>query len=325
MLVPARLEDMRGAAGSSANPVTHSADGFVLMARAKDGSTFPVDVALSTHETHAGVIGLSIRDVSEVVRATREREELEHQLRRSRLESIGLLVGGVTHDFNNLLAGIMGFGTLVQDQLREIAEQDPGVALGQVEKDVEQILQTTEKAASITRQLLLFGRQEVVEPQALDVNVTVEGMEDLLRRTIGEEILLETELGAGLPSVHLDPGHFEQTLMNLVVNARDAMPTGGRLCIETCEVSLEPAAATAKGVSAGAFVVLSVTDTGAGMTAEVAGRAFDPYFTTKPRGEGSGLGLAAVYGIVVESGGHVGLRSSPGEGTTVDVYLPADG
>ena len=325
LLVPARLEDMRGAERSLPDPAAIPVDGFVLTARAKDGSTFPVDVALSSYETDAGVIGLSVRDISDAVQAAREREELEHQLRRTRLESIGQLVGGIAHDFNNLLAGIMGFATLVKEQLHEIGARDPDVVLDQVAQDVDQILQTTERAASVTRQLLLFGRQEVARPQALDVNKIVGGMEDLLQRTIGEEIRLVTDLGEELPSVHLDPGHFEQTLMNLAVNARDAMPSGGDLSIETGEVSLEPAAATAKGVSAGPFVILSVTDSGTGMTADVAARAFDPYFTTKPRGEGSGLGLAAVYGIVAQSGGHVGLRSAPDEGTTVDVYLPAFG
>jgi PAS domain S-box-containing protein len=324
VLVPVRVEDIQAedlnGGGNHASRPTNG--GLVLTARNKDGRDFPVDIALSSQETEEGIIGVSVRDISDAVRVSREKELLEQRLGRSRLESLGQLVGGIAHDFNNLLAGIMGFSTLAQDELREITRRDPGDAVAQVAKDVDQIVEATERAEILTRQLLRFGRQDVVQPQALDVNQIVLGMEDLLRRTIGEEIRFVTQLDSPLGSVHMDPSHFEQTLMNLAVNARDAMPAGGTLTVRSGETTFDTAAAAAQGIDPGKYVLLCISDTGTGMTPEVVEHAFDPYFSTKPRGEGSGLGLAAVYGVVVQAGGLVTL-SSDEEGTTVDVYLPA--
>lgn len=327
ILVPVDVRDIHaGARGPVANRATRpNASGLELTARHKDGTDFPVDISMSSQETEDGIIGVSVRDITEVIRAAQERERLEEQLGRTRLESIGQLVGGIAHDFNNLLAGIMGFSALAQEQLEELAGHEGGDAFRQVSKDVNQIILATERAATLTRQLLLFGRQDVTQPQTLDLNQILSGMEDLLRRSIGEDIRLVIDLAVPLGRVHMDPGHFEQTLMNLAVNARDAMPDGGELSMSTSEVVLDAATAAAEGVDPADYVVLTISDTGTGMPPEVINRAFEPYFTTKPRGEGSGLGLATVHGIVAQSGGHMAIRSLMGHGTTVDVYLPSVG
>lgn len=324
VLVPVRVKDIQAVELESRRnrASKQPKGGIVLTARDKDGRDFPVDIALSSEETEEGIIGVSVRDISETVRVSREKELLEQQLGRSRLESIGQLVGGIAHDFNNLLAGIMGFSTLAQGELREIVLRDPGNAVAQIVKDVDQIVETTQRAEVLTRQLLRFGRQDVVEPQVLDVNQIVRGMESLLRRTIGEEIQLVTELSPSPGCVQMNPSHFEQTLMNLVVNARDAMPEGGSLTIVGSETTFDAVTAAEQGIEPGRYVLLSFTDTGTGMTPDVIEHAFDPYFSTKPRGEGSGLGLAAVYGVVVQAGGLVTLHSDR-DGTTVAVYLPA--
>jgi PAS domain S-box-containing protein len=297
--------------------------GLKLTARHRDGTEFPVDIALSSLETSEGIIGVSVRDISDQIREAREKERLEQQLGRSRLESIGQLVGGIAHDFNNLLAGIMGFSKLVQEQLKEIADRDPDPAMDQVANDVEQIIRATERAASLTRELLLFGRQEVVQPQTLDLNAVVSGMEDLLRRAIGVQIGLVISPAPFLSAIYMDEGHLEQVLMNLVVNARDAMPSGGTISVRTGDKTLDDAYAAKHSVKPGNYVTLSVSDEGSGMPPEVIERAFEPYFSTKPRGEGSGLGLATVFGIVTQAGGDIAIRSKIGLGTTVDIHLPA--
>jgi CheY-like chemotaxis protein len=235
---------------------------------------------------------------------------------------VGQLVGGISHDFNNLLAGIMSFSRLIQDELKGIAITSPTVDLDQVGHDVQQIVRATERAGSLIRQLLLFGQQNVVAPQILDMNSVVSDMVDLLRRTLGEQTHLVTDLTKPLGSVCVDVSHFEQILMNLVVNAGDAMPSGGSLSLRTYERTLDEAYAEANGIEAGEYVALSVSDTGSGMLPEVIERAFEARFSTKPAGEGSGLGLATVYGIVTGSGGHISIDSEMGEGTTVTVYLP---
>lgn len=297
--------------------------GLELNARRKDGKEFPVDIALSSLETDEGIIGVAVRDISDRIRSARERAQLERQLMQSRLESIGQLVGGIAHDFNNLLAGTMSFSRLIQDQLQEVADRGPDETLDQVAKDMDQIVLATERASSLIRQLLLFGRQEIVQPQVMDLNQTVSGMEELLRRTIGEQTRLVTDLTRPLRAVYADPGHLEQVLMNLVVNARDAMPSGGRLSISTSEKTLDDTYPPPEGIETGGYTVLSVSDTGSGMPPEVIQRAFEPYFSTKPRGEGSGLGLATVHGVVTQAGGHITIFSEMGLGTTVNVYLPA--
>lgn len=324
-LVPVR--DKGAQSDGQNSPFTHRTTmsmgaGTQPTARHKDGGEFPVDIALSSLETDEGIIGIALRDISDQIRTAEEKERLEQQLQRSRLESIGQLVGGIAHDFNNLLAGIMSYSKLVQEQVEGINERAPNETLEQVVEDVEQIVRATERAASLTKQLLLFGRQEVVELQILDLNQIVSGMEDLLRRTIGEQIRLRTDLAHPLGAVNLDAGHLEQILMNLVVNGRDAMSSDGRLSIRTCEATVDDGDKLEQGAKPGDYIVLSVSDTGTGMPAHVIEQAFEPYFSTKPRGEGSGLGLATAYGIVTQSGGHISIDSEVGLGTTVNVYLP---
>ncbi|MEA3021102.1 MAG: hypothetical protein QOI47_2626, partial [Actinomycetota bacterium] len=235
--------------------------------------------------------------------------------------------GGVAHDFNNLLAGIMNYAGLASESLQEemsrrgLSDDRPLVT---VVDDLGEITSVAKRAAALTRQLLIFGRREVVRIEVLDVNVIVREMEGLLRRTIGENVDdLRTDLASDLPMVKADRGQIEQLIMNLAVNARDAMPDGGELAIETAIFQADDQFASLREIEPGTYVQLKVSDTGVGMTQEITDRAFDPFFTTKPKGKGTGLGLATAYGIVVQAGGHISIYSEPGLGTTVRVYLPA--
>jgi nitrogen-specific signal transduction histidine kinase/CheY-like chemotaxis protein len=245
-----------------------------------------------------------LRDVTERVLAEQNREKLERQLRQTeRLESVGKLAGGIAHDFNNLLAVITGYAELAASAL---PADDP------VRADIEGIGQAAQKGAALTRQLLIFSRLEPSHPETFDLNAVVTETERLLRRTIGEDIELMTDLRAGLPPVTIDRSKLEQVILNLVVNARAAMPQGGRLTVATTVLAgAEPR------------VRLTVADTGTGMTAEVAEHAFEPFFTTKGPGEGTGLGLATVYGVVKDAGGDITLDTRPGHGTTFHIDLPA--
>jgi two-component system, cell cycle sensor histidine kinase and response regulator CckA len=329
VLVPERVRDLHPThrAAYFGNPVTRpmGAD-LELTARRKDGSEFPVDIALSSITMDDEVlVSAAVRDISDRIRSAQEREKLEAQLRRSRLESIGQLAGGIAHDFNNLLAGIMSYARLVQDGIKDqmgAGKPDPATHQLLLE-DVGKILRATDRAAALTRQLLLFGRKDVTQEEIIDINGVVEEMEDMLRRTIGEHVTLITRLTKPLMSVSIDSSHLEQILMNLVVNARDAMPAGGRLLVETSETDLDEHYANAQSIEPGHFVTLSVSDTGSGMGSEVVSQAFEPFFSTKPKGEGSGLGLSTVYGIAIQANGHASIYSEPGIGTTVKIYLPA--
>ena len=298
--------------------------GLQLSARRKDGSEFPVDIALSSLDLGDEVIvTAAVRDISDRMREARERERLEVQSRQSRLESIGQLAGGIAHDFNNLLAGILSYASLVQasvEALNEVVDdehKDPTVV-----HDVEQIMEAAQRASALTHQLLLFGRKEIVQSQVLDLNQIVSGMEDLLRRTIGEHIRLTHKLDDRIPPIQMDAGHVEQILMNLVVNARDAMTPGGHLSVETSVATLDEEYARSHDVAPGEYVSLVVSDTGSGMPPDVVARVFEPYFSTKAREEGSGLGLATVYGIVAQFGGHIAVYSEVGMGTTMRAYFP---
>ncbi|HZA39828.1 MAG TPA: PAS domain S-box protein [Actinomycetota bacterium] len=329
VLVPERVRDLHPThrAAYFEHPVTRpmGAD-LELTARRKDGSEFPVDIALASIEMDDEIlVSAAVRDISERIRAAQEKEKLEARLRRTRLESIGQLAGGIAHDFNNLLAGIMSYARLVQDGIKDQIEGRNQDAESQhlLLEDVGKILRATDRAAALTHQLLLFGRKDVKKEEIIDLNRVVEEMEDMLRRTIGEHVRLITRLTKPLMSVSMDSSQLEQILMNLVVNARDAMAGGGRLMVETTEVDLDEHYASAQAIKAGHYVTLSVSDTGSGMDPEVAKKAFEPFFSTKPRGEGSGLGLATVYGIVIQANGHASIYSEPGIGTTVRVYLPA--
>ena len=244
-----------------------------------------------------------------------ERKQLEENLRQSqRLEAIGHLAGGVAHDFNNLLGVISGYGEIAHSRL---SGDDPLL------EDVGQILKATERASGLTRQLLAFGRKQVLQPRNLDLNATISDLERMLSRLLGESIELTTALAPDLGRVQADPGQIEQVLMNLVLNARDAMPEGGRITIATGNVELESGTWPGGSLAlSGACVQIVVSDTGLGMDAATQARVFEPYFTTKEPGKGTGLGLSTVHGIVSQSGGVIRVQSEVGKGTTFQVFLP---
>ena len=245
--------------------------------------------------------------------ATREAAELQVR-QMQKMEAVGQLTGGIAHDFNNMLAVIMSAMNLIQRKLKR-GETDIG-------KFVDSATDAASRAASLTARLLAFSRQQPLAPQVVDANRIVTGMSDLLRQTLGEPISVETVLAGGLWKTHADPSQIENAIINLAVNARDAMPDGGSLTIETANCHLDDSyAASHAEVTAGQYVMIAVTDTGAGMTPDVLAKAFEPFFTTKPVNKGTGLGLSQIFGFVKQSGGHVKIYSEPGEGTTVKVYL----
>ena len=259
-----------------------------------------------------------IRDATQRRERTQAQEALrqsEEQLRQSqKMEAIGRLAGGIAHDFNNLLTAILGYTEMLLDRT-----SDQPDLLG----DLKEIKTASQRASALTRQLLAFSRKQALQPQILDLNATVSELEKMLRRVIGEDIHLRTVTQAGLGRVKADPGQMEQVLMNLVVNARDAMPRGGTLTIETTNAALPSALAGLQpNPSPGPYVALSVKDTGTGMTPEVRARIFEPFFTTKGSDKGTGLGLSMVYGIVTQSGGYITVDSERDKGTTFIVYLP---
>jgi two-component system cell cycle sensor histidine kinase/response regulator CckA len=265
---------------------------------------------LSAHLERA--IRYAVRDWN----ASRILRDREDQLRHAqKMEGIGRLAGGVAHDFNNLLTAIVGFTDLILER----AEPNDRTS-----DDVREIRKAADRATALTRQLLAFSRKQFLNPTVLDVNETVSGLIQMLPRVIGEHIETTTNLTPQLPRVWADSSQMDQVLVNLVLNARDAMPAGGQLTIETASVELNEDRLNAERltVKPGRYVMLAVTDTGVGMDEATRARAFEPFFTTKPKGQGTGLGLATVYGIIDQSGGGIALDTAPGRGTSVRIYLP---
>ena len=293
---------------SGAGPPTPSET--LELGKRSDGELFPVEATISRVEgIDRGCFTVIVRDVT-------DRRRLEAELLHAqRMEAVGRLAGGVAHDFNNLLTIISGYTELL---LGEMEQDNP------LREPVSVIRQAGEQAAALTQQLLAFSRRQIVQPRRLDVNRVVSDVTRMLQRVIGEDVELVTDLEPGTSNVRADPRQIEQVLMNLAVNARDAMPQGGTLRIETATVTLDAQEVRfLPGAPAGAYLRLSVSDSGCGMDEATRARIFEPFFTTKEIGKGTGLGLATVYGIVKQADGHLHVSSEPGRGTSFQVYLPA--
>ena len=279
--------------------------------RRKDGSLVDVEIWNAARRDASG----EIVGVIAVIADATERRRLEEQFRQSqKMEAVGRLAGGVAHDFNNLLTVITGYSQMILDSMEQ---GDP------LRGDLQEVLKASESAAALTSQLLAFSRRQTVQPRVLDLNALVLSLERMFHRLVGEQIEMLTELSPRLPRVKADPGQLQQVLMNLVMNARDAIPNSGRISIQTESVTLEgPHISGAPGLPAGPYVALSVIDTGKGMDEETRRHIFEPFFTTKRRGKGTGLGLSTAYGIIRQSGGDIWVSSEPGSGSLFRIYLP---
>jgi PAS domain S-box-containing protein len=282
-----------------------------LINRRKDGALYTERMTIAPVTNDRGEVAHFIAIKEDITEQKRLQEQF---LQAQKVEAVGRLAGGVAHDFNNILTAISGYTELL---LRKLAANDPLFRLA------EQIRKSTERASGLTRQLLAFSRKQALQPRVLDLSNVVTDIEKMLRRLIGEDIELHTIRGAAVGNVKADPAQVEQVIMNLAVNARDAMPKGGKLIIEVARATLsEEYTRRYRDVQPGEYVMLAVTDTGTGMTEEVKAHIFEPFFTTKPQGKGTGLGLATCYGIVKQSGGHISVHSELGRGTTFKIYLP---
>ncbi len=287
-----------------------------LTALRRDGTEFPVELAVAPVRVGSSwLFSAFVRDITARRAADEALRVSEAQLRQAqKMEAVGRLAGGVAHDFNNVLTAVFGYVDLLREELP---------ANSGAQADLAEVRKAAERAAGLTRQLLAFSRQQVLESVVLNVNDVIEDFEKMLRRLIGEDLKLRLALTQDAGNVRADPGQLQQVIMNLVVNARDAMPTGGSLIIETANADLtEQYAELHQPVIAGRYVMLAVSDSGTGMSPEVKARIFEPFFTTKEKGRGTGLGLSTVYGIVKQSGGYIWAYSEVGRGTTFKIYLP---
>jgi PAS domain S-box-containing protein len=290
--------------------------GMDLVARRKDGSEFPVEISLSHIPTTDGTVAVAfVNDVSERRRSENEKERLERTLEHAtKMEAVGRLAGGIAHDFNNLLTALSGFAEVVLD---ELPEDHP------LYEGAKETLKTCQRSGSLVRRLLAVSRRQMLQPEVLDLNPKIAEIEKMLRSVLGEDIDLVVKLQPELGFVRADQSQIEQVILNLVVNARDAMPQGGRLVIQTSSVDADKEFVDQHlGLKPGPYVLISVSDTGSGMDRETLKHIFEPFFTTKERGKGTGLGLATVYGIVSQSEGKIWAYSEPGKGTTFRIYLP---
>jgi PAS domain S-box-containing protein len=318
------------------NPVPRTiGEGMDLVGHRKDGTTFPAAISLNVIETEDGImVTATVRDITDRLEVEAERQRLQAQAERDRverqlaqmrrMESLGQLAGGVAHDFNNLLSVITGWAQMLGEEIEEIADPARAGELAPVREEVSQILQAANRGADLTHQLLAFGRQEVIKPRVLDLNAVVANVQQLLARTLGEHIELITDLAPDLHPVRADPGQIEQVLVNLAVNARDAMPSGGELRITSRNITDgEVADLDVADLPSDLYVNLKVSDTGTGIPKDILDRVFEPFFTTKPAGSGTGLGLASAYGIITQAGGQLKIYSEPGIGTALTASLPA--
>ena len=281
----------------------------------KDGSVFPVECAVGSWSDEGQRVAMGVvRDISDRRQAATALRQAEEQMRHAqRLDAVGRLAGGIAHDFNNLLTSVLGYAELLLDRTPQ----------GEGRLELEEIRRAGQRAAALTRQLLAFSRKQVLQPMAVDLNIMITEMHDFLRRLIGETIRLEVKPARTLGTVRVDRTQIEQVLMNLAINGRDAMASGGTLTIETENAELDEAYSRSHvDVAPGRYVMLSVSDTGTGMDAATLTRLFEPFFTTKGQGKGTGLGLATSHGIVRQSGGHIWVYSEPGKGSTFKIYLP---
>jgi len=313
VLVPERFRENHGGHRSefSGSPVAGPwALGWNYNGLRKDGTEFPVEISLGLLETQGGLwVSAAIRDLT-------ERRKLEAQFRQAqKMESIGTLAGGIAHDFNNLLTVILSYSSSLAEELRADSKKAP--------RSAGSSSSCRARRRALTRQMLAFSRQQVLQTRLVNLNDVIANLLTMLRRIIGEHIEIDAMLADDLNLIKADPGQLEQVLMNLSVNARDAMPEGGKLTLRTQNIELDPEFVRHHiGASAGRHICLTVSDSGVGMDAKTQARIFEPFFTTKGPGHGTGLGLAMVYGVVKQSGGSIWVYSEVQKGTTFNIYLP---